>query len=98
MVSEGGICKVIERLATGLTTVTLTFNLSSTESYSVLPKSHNTMVFAMQANESLFMLLLWNFINRSNRNRHTLGSELQKVDKLSLTIIIQCISKSLQFI
>ncbi len=74
---------------------TLTLNLSSTGFYSVLPKSHNRMVFAMRANESLFMLLLLNFINRSNWNRHTLGSGLQKVDKLSLTTIVQCISESL---
>ncbi|RCX20553.1 hypothetical protein DFP94_103284 [Fontibacillus phaseoli] len=92
---QRGICKVIERLATGLTTVTLTFNLSSAGFYRVLPKSHNRMVFAMWANKSIFMLLLLNFINCSNWNRHTFGSGLQKVNKLSLTVIVQCISKPL---
>lgn len=95
---QRGICKVIERLATGFTTVTLTLDHSNTCFYSVLPKSHDRMVFAMRTNESIFMLLLLNFFNRSNWNLHTLGSGLQKVDKLSLTVIVQCISKPLQFL
>ncbi|PWV94473.1 hypothetical protein DFQ01_13038 [Paenibacillus cellulosilyticus] len=65
---ERGVCKAIERLTTGLTTVTLTFNLSSTCFYSVLSKSHDRMIFAMRANKSIFMLLLLNFINRPNWN------------------------------
>lgn len=82
---QRGVRKVIECLATGFTTVTLTFNLSSACSYSVLSKSNNRMVFAMRANKSIFMLLLLNFINRSNWKCHSLGSGLQKVDKFSLT-------------
>lgn len=95
---QRGVRKVIECLATGLTTVTLTFNLSSACSYSVLSKSNNRMVFAMRANKSIFMLLLLNFINRSNWKCHSLGSGMQKVDKFSLTIIVQCISKLFQFL
>lgn len=95
---QRGVRKVIECLATGLTTVTLTFNLSSACSYSLLSKSNNRMVFAMRANKSIFMLLLLNFINRSNRKCHSLGSGLQKVDKFSLTIIVQRISKLFQFL
>ncbi len=81
-----GVCKVIERLATGLTTVSLTFNQSSTCFYSVLPKSHDRMGFAMRANKPIFMLLLLNSINHSNWNQHSLGSLLQKVNKLLFTM------------
>ncbi|ALC83902.1 hypothetical protein AM592_22155 [Bacillus gobiensis] len=71
-------------MATGFTAVTLTFNLSSTCFYGVLPKTNDRMGFAMRTNKPIFVLLLLDFVNCSNGSRHTLGSGLQKEGKHTL--------------
>ena len=83
-----GVCKVIERLATGLTTVMLTFNLSSACFYSVLSKSQDRMIFTMRTNKPIFVLLLLNFINCRYLISNPRRSSLQKVNKFSFFAIV----------